>query len=72
VEAADPDVTGDVFILLRFSGRLNTRTLPRDVVADLAAILLPDAELSDLDWAPARVPAELAAKPGDTAIRWRR
>ena len=71
MEDADPDVTGDVFMLLRFSGRLNTRTLPREVVADfaaLAALLLPDAEFSDLYWAPARVPMQLAAKPRDTAI----
>lgn len=35
---AEIDVTGDVFLVMRFSGRLNTRKLPRDVVADLAAI----------------------------------
>ncbi len=68
---ADTQMTGDVYLVLRFMDRLNVRPLPSDVVADLIPILLPDADYEDLDWAPTSTPPELAVRPDDTVVRWR-
>ena len=69
---ADVSMTGDVYLVLRFTDRLRARSLPSDVVADLASILLPDADYEDIDWTPTSAPDELSVRPGDTVIRWTR
>ena len=69
---ADVSMTGDVYLVLRITDRLRARSLPSDVVADLASILLPDADYEDIDWTPTSAPDELSVRPGDTVIRWTR
>lgn len=68
---ADTQMTGDVYLVLRFMDRRNARTLPSEVVSELVPILLPDAAYEDLDWAPTTTPPELAVRPGDPVVRWR-
>ncbi len=72
VVVSDTDLTGDLYLALRFADRQKLRALPSEVVSHLIPLLLPDADYVDIDWAPAYVPAELGNRAGDTTIRWRR
>ena len=72
VVVSDTDLTGDLYLALRFADRQKLRALPSEVVSHLVPLLLPDADYVDIDWAPAYVPVELGNRAGDTTIRWRR